>query len=91
MKSLLHFQRVSLWGPLRLGTDDEIRGTPVSQCYNPSMASQKRPTSKSDMRPAGFVVAREAFEKISAADFDRRGLSAEERRREIISAHRPKG
>lgn len=69
------------------------------------MASQKRPTSKPGTRPAGFVVGRAAFEKISAvegirpskasrtraADFERRGLSAEERRREIISAHRPKG
>lgn len=69
------------------------------------MASQKRPTTKSGSRPAGFVIGRAAFEKISAVEgirprkasrtraveFDRRGLSAEERRREIISAHRPKG
>jgi len=69
------------------------------------MPSQKRPRSKPGSRPSGFVVGRSAFEKISAvegirptkvsrtraADFDRRGLSDEERRREIISAHRPKG
>lgn len=56
-------------------------------------------------RPSGFVIDRAAFEKINAVegirhtkasrtratDFDRRGLSVEERRREIMSAHRPKG
>lgn len=105
MKPYLRFRRAVLGGPLALGSAYEIRGTSVSQCYDPAMALQKRPTSKSGTRPASFVVGRGAFEKISAvegihpskasrtraADLDRRGLSAEERRREIISAHRPKG
>lgn len=56
-------------------------------------------------RPAGFVIGCAAFEKISAVEgvrpteasqlraieSDRRGLSAEERCREIINVHRPKG
>ena len=68
------------------------------------MASQKRPPGKSGDRPAGFMIGRVAFEKISAVEGIRpteasrsraieselRGLSAEERRREIIRAHRPK-
>ncbi|WP_298964971.1 hypothetical protein [uncultured Methylobacterium sp.] len=69
------------------------------------MASRNRRTDTIGSRPAGFIVGRAAFEAISAvdgihsgtasraraADFERRGLSAEERRREIIGAHRPQG
>ena len=69
------------------------------------MASHDRPSRPSRKGPVGFVVGREAFEAISAIEgirpsaasraravaFDRAGLSAEERRRAIIDAHRPKG
>ena len=55
-------------------------------------------------RDGGFTLGRDAFARISAvegieltpeaqaraAEFDRRGLSGEERRRAIIKAHRPK-
>lgn len=67
------------------------------------MTKRKPDPTKPDGRQRGFVVGREAFEIISAvegirpsvasqvrtAEFDRRGLSAEERRRAIIEAHRP--
>ena len=56
----------------------------------------------SDRRTGGVTLGRERFGKISAvegivltrdmkkraAEFDRQGLSAEERRRSIVSAHR---
>ncbi len=68
------------------------------------MASKKTMLPR-DPRTGRFVLGRAAFEKISAvegikpteeaksraAEFDRNGLSAEGRRRAIISAHRPKG
>lgn len=69
------------------------------------MASQKRPPVNAGVRSGSFTIGRAAFEKISAVEGirptkasqtravegDRRGLTAEQRRREIISAHRPKG
>lgn len=76
----------------------------MSLCYAADMALQKRLLIDAGVRPDGFVVGRAAFEKISAVEGirpteasraraiegDRRGLTAEQRRREIISAHRPK-
>lgn len=64
------------------------------------MANQKH-TPKTG-KISGFVIGRARFEKISAVEgiklssdmkkraqeFDRRGLSAEERRKAIISKHR---
>lgn len=72
-------------------------------CYARPMSRGKAVPTKTDGRRPGFVVGREAFETISAvegirpsaasqaraAEFDRRGRSAEERRRAIIEAHRP--
>lgn len=70
-------------------------------CYNSLM---KKPSLRSDRErtTSGMTLGRERFAKISAvegivltavmkkraADFDRRGLSGEERRRTIIRAYR---
>jgi hypothetical protein len=64
------------------------------------MSSQKNTSRKN--KTSGFVIGRERFSKISAvegikpsgamkkriSDFDRKGLSAEQRREAIIRAHR---
>lgn len=69
-------------------------------CYTLWMASNTRRSS--NRQP--FILGRDAFEKISAvegitptaearrrtAEFERKGLSPEERIRAIIDAHRPK-
>lgn len=67
------------------------------------MASRKRTLGKGFVG-SGFLLRPASFEKISAVegiepteasrrriqDFERKGLNPEERRREIIDAHRPK-
>jgi hypothetical protein len=68
----------------------------------PNMSNRKKPSAKSGGTTAKLVVGRERFAKISAVEgivpstamkarvarFDRQGLSAAERRREIINAHK---
>jgi hypothetical protein len=72
-------------------------------CYAFTMASNGRISR--DSKTGRFVLGRDRFEKISevegiklsaaskkrAEEFDRRGISAAERRSAIISAHRRKG
>ena len=67
------------------------------------MASRKRTLGRGSVN-GGFVIRPASFEKISAVegiepteasrrriqDFERKGLNPDERRREIIDAHRPK-
>lgn len=66
------------------------------------MSNRKKPSVKTSGTAAKLVVGRERFAKISAiegivpsaamkarvARFDRQGLSAAERRREILKAHK---
>lgn len=65
-------------------------------------SASKRPLKKTSTRRAGPLIGRQRFEKISAvegivlskpmvarvADFERRGMSPEERRAVIIHTHR---
>jgi len=66
------------------------------------MSNRKQPATKTGGTSAKLVIGRERFAKISAVEgivpsaamktrvarFDRQGLSAAERRREIINAHK---
>jgi hypothetical protein len=75
--------------------------TRAESCYGFFMAPSSK-HAKRDSKTGRFVLGRSRFEKISAVEgikltptmkkrldeFDRRGLSAEERRRAIIGAHR---
>jgi hypothetical protein len=68
----------------------------------PNMSNRKKPSAKTSGADAKLVVGRERFAKISAVEgivpstamkarvarFDQQGLSATERRREIIKAHK---
>jgi hypothetical protein len=69
--------------------------------YDPSMKKRGEPPNRESAK-SGMTLGRERFAKISAvegieltsttrrraADFDRRGLSGEERRRAIVRAYR---
>ena len=78
------------------------RELPPNLVYIHTMSSRKKPSKES--QAVGFVLGRERFAKISAveglelteamrersAEFDRRGLSSAERRREILKVYRKK-